>query len=71
LFSGWSIILQQESNGSSIATGGADRVDNFMVEATPVPEPQGLALVGGLSLLAMTLRRRREQCDLVVVVGWL
>lgn len=47
-------------NGSPIATGGTDRVDNFMVEATPVPEPQGMALVGGLSLLLMIFRRRRE-----------
>ena len=47
-------------NGSPVAVGGTDRVDNFMVEATPIPEPQGLAIVVGLSLLAMISRRRRD-----------
>lgn len=37
-------------SGGTVATGGANRVDNFTVAV--VPEPSGLAALGGLLLLA-------------------
>jgi hypothetical protein len=47
-------------NGGTVASTGTDRVDNFMVSATPVPEPATLALcgIGGLAGL-LILRRKR------------
>jgi hypothetical protein len=47
------------AGGGTVAVAGTSRIDNFMVQATPVPEPQGLAVVGGLSLLATVRKRRR------------
>ncbi|MGB8370349.1 MAG: PEP-CTERM sorting domain-containing protein [Verrucomicrobiia bacterium] len=49
------------ANGGTVATAGTDRVDNFTVSATPVPEPSTLALglVGGFSCL-VALRRKRQ-----------
>jgi hypothetical protein len=46
-------------NGGNVGTGGTDRVDNFLVSASPVPEPSSLALglFGGFALLA-ALRRK-------------
>ena len=46
-------------NGGSIAAGGTDRVDTFMVQATLIPEPGVMALVGGLGLLVLFFKRRR------------
>ncbi len=47
-------------NGNNVGTGGTDRVDNFIVNATPVPEPATIALatLGGLAGL-FSLRRKR------------
>jgi len=47
------------ANGGTVATGGTDRVDNFIISAQPVPEPASIALatLGGLSLL---MRRNRR-----------
>jgi len=47
------------ANGGGVGTGGTDRVDNFLVSASPVPEPSSLALglFGGCALLA-ALRRK-------------
>ena len=47
------------ANGGAVAAGGTDRVDNFVVSATPVPEPATttLCLLGGLAGLVV-LRRR-------------
>lgn len=46
------------SSGGTVAASGTDRVDNFTVYA--VPEPSGLATIGGLMLLVCRnwLRRR-------------
>ena len=44
------------SQATSAAAGTA-RVDNFVVNAEPVPEPAGLALIG-LGGLALLGRRR-------------
>lgn len=48
------------ANGGTVATGGTDRVDNFVVSAAPVPEPASLALglIGGFAWL-VALRRKR------------
>lgn len=48
------------ANGGTVGTGGTDRVDNFDVSASPVPEPSSIALglVGGFACLA-ALRRKR------------
>jgi MYXO-CTERM domain-containing protein len=47
-------------NGSTIGTGGTNRVDNFTVSATPVPEADTAAmLVAGLAALGFMARRRR------------
>ncbi len=45
--------------GGTVGTGGTDRVDNFVVSASPVPEPTTVALgiLGGLTCL-IALRRR-------------
>jgi hypothetical protein len=48
-------------NGTTVATAGTDRVDNFTVSATPVPEADTAAmLVAGLASLAFIARRRRD-----------
>jgi hypothetical protein len=48
------------ANGGTVGTGGTDRVDNFVVSASPVPEPSSLALglIGGFAWL-VALRRKR------------
>jgi len=48
------------ANGGTVAAAGTDRVDNFTVSATPVPEPSTLALglVGGFTCW-VALRRKR------------
>jgi hypothetical protein len=40
--------------GGTAGTGGTDRVDNFVVSATAVPEPSTVAFaaIGGLARLA-------------------
>ncbi len=45
------------AGGGTVATGGTDRIDNFLVA---VPEPTSLSLMGGFGLLAWTLIRRRK-----------
>jgi hypothetical protein len=46
-------------NGGNVGTGGTGRVDNFIVNATLVPEPSTIALaaLGGLACL-FGLRRK-------------
>jgi hypothetical protein len=47
-------------NGGTVASTGTDRVDNFIVNASPVPEPATLALWGiGSAIGALSLRRKR------------
>ena len=49
------------ANGGSTASSGTDRVDNFVVSATAIPEPSSIMLVGvGLTSLVMVFRRRRS-----------
>jgi MYXO-CTERM domain-containing protein len=44
-----------------VGTGGTDRVDNFTVNLTPVPEADTAAmLLAGLASLAFMARRRRD-----------
>ena len=47
-------------NGTTVGTGGTDRIDNFSVFTTPVPEPSTVALgiLGGLAGLAFWIRRK-------------
>jgi hypothetical protein len=47
-------------NGGAVATTGTDRVDNFSVFVTPVPEPSTMALgiAGGLAGLVIWKRRK-------------
>lgn len=51
-------VSNVSSSGGTVAASGTDRVDNFTVYA--VPEPSGLATIGGLMLLVCRnwLRRR-------------
>ncbi|MDN3920734.1 PEPxxWA-CTERM sorting domain-containing protein [Roseateles violae] len=45
--------------GGTVATGGTDRIDNFSVMLTPVPEPTSWALMlAGLSAIGFIARRR-------------
>jgi hypothetical protein len=47
------------ANGGAVGSGGTDRVDNFTVTATGVPEPGSIVLaVMGASGLFMAFRRR-------------
>jgi hypothetical protein len=48
------------ASGGTVGTGGTDRIDNFSVFTTPVPEPSSVALgiAGGLAGLAMWKRRK-------------
>jgi len=47
-------------NGGNIGTAGTDRVDNFIVSATAVPEPSSLVLasLGGLAWMLGWRRKR-------------
>jgi hypothetical protein len=48
------------ANGGTVATTGTDRIDNFSVFTTPVPEPSSVALgiLGGLAGLVIWKRRK-------------
>ena len=49
-------------NGGTVAAGGTDRIDNFIVNASPIPEPStfAMALVGFAVLTTSVLRHRRS-----------
>jgi MYXO-CTERM domain-containing protein len=48
-------------NAGAVGTGGTDRVDNFTVNLTPVPEADTAAmLLAGLAALTFMARRRRD-----------
>lgn len=48
------------ANGGTVASGGTDRVDNFMIAAAPVPEADTYAmLLAGLGLVGFMVRRRK------------
>jgi hypothetical protein len=47
-------------NGSSVATTGADRVDNFTITAIPEPSTCALLLGGATSASVFFLRRRKS-----------
>ena len=48
------------ANGGTVAAAGTDRIDNFSVFTTPVPEPSAVALgiLGGLAGLVIWKRRK-------------
>ncbi len=46
-------------NGTTVASGGTDRVDNFTVVGV-VPEPSTVALVGAGLIGMVAMRRRRS-----------
>lgn len=50
-------------NGGVVATAGTDRIDNFIVNANPVPEPSiaTLAALGGFMALGCISGRRRSK----------
>jgi len=48
------------ASGGSIGTGGTDRVDNFTVLGTPVPEPSTCVLAGIAVVGLVGLRARRS-----------
>jgi hypothetical protein len=46
-------------SGSTVGTGGTDRIDNVMLFTTPVPEPSVAALCGlGVAALVFRLRKK-------------
>ena len=49
------------ANGGTVASGGTDRIDNFIVTATSVPEPTtvSLGLMGGLASFFAYRRRNK------------
>jgi hypothetical protein len=49
------------AGGGTVATTGTDRVDNFTVNASAIPEPQSFALLtaGGMMLLRLVRPRRQ------------
>ena len=52
-----SVTFRLVATGAASGTAGTNRVDNFNIEATAIPEPTSLAVIGLGGLLA--LRRRR------------
>lgn len=50
------------ANGGTVASGGTDRIDNFLVTGSSVvvPEPTSLSLLGGFGLLAAGFARRKH-----------
>jgi hypothetical protein len=51
------------ASGGTVGTGGTDRIDNFSVFTTPIPEPSSLAIgmVGGLAALVAWKRKSKIQ----------
>jgi hypothetical protein len=47
-------------NGGTVGTGGTDRIDNFIVQTAPIPEPSTVAIgiLGGLTGLVIWKRRK-------------
>jgi hypothetical protein len=52
---------QTTIGGGTVASGGTDRVDNFIAMSVPVPEPSTLALAAmGMAGCLLVFRRRRN-----------
>jgi hypothetical protein len=51
-------LLEAKGDGLNVGTGGTSRVDNFTVNATLVPEPTSVALLGLALLIGGIIRRR-------------
>jgi len=51
------------ANGSTVAAGGTDRVDNFTVSAIAIPEPSTYALLAGVATLAVVVMRRKARAN--------
>jgi hypothetical protein len=59
------------ASGGTVGTTGTDRVDNFVVSATLIPEPTAtaLAMLGGLTCWVV-LRRLRKAVALAALLGF-
>ena len=55
-----SSTASEGGNGGVVAAAGTDRVDNFTVTATTVPEPSAMILVGTGLFGLLAIRRRRS-----------
>ena len=51
--------LQYTLSGATSSSGN-NRLDNIQFNATPIPEPTSLSLLGGIGLLAWQIIRRRK-----------
>jgi hypothetical protein len=55
-------------NGGTVASGGTGRVDNFIINATAVPEPTSMTLVGLIGITGLVARYRRRNASLSAIV---
>ena len=58
LYNQATVTFRYTLNGAALATGN-NRIDNFQINATAVPEP-GTALLAGLALVGLVAGRRRR-----------
>jgi len=54
--------------GGTVASGGTGRVDNFVINATAVPEPTSIALIGMIGVAGLAVRYRRKNVSPSVAV---
>lgn len=62
-------VSTTSAGGGTVGATGADRVDNFKIVASPVPEPQGLIALGCGGLIGWHLSRRRAMNGSAAAAG--
>ena len=50
-------------NAATVAATGTGRVDNFVINATAVPEPTSMALIGMVGVAGLAVRYRRKNAS--------